>query len=87
MKAFLLSVFVVSASFGFICLFHATRVQSETLRIFSKDQSTVSKVAKIIVESPLYIKTTRFVGVFAWIIALASWVVLMYVRRVAVGMR
>jgi hypothetical protein len=85
MNIFLLSVFVISASFGFICLFHAARVKSIMLQICSRDQSTIFQIAKIIAESPLYILTIRLGGVVAWIIAAASCVALMH--RLANGIQ
>jgi hypothetical protein len=70
-------VFVISASLGFICLFHAARVQSVMLRICSKDEATIFQIAKIIVESPLYMKALRFGGIVVWIIAAGSYIALM----------
>jgi len=75
MNVFLLSVFVITASFGFICLFHADRVQSVMLRI-CKDESTIFQIARIIVESPLYIMALRVGGTAAWILAFASFIAL-----------
>jgi hypothetical protein len=84
-NAFLLSVFAISASLGFICLFYAARVQSVMVRICNKNQSTIFLMAKIIVESPFYVLTVRFGGVVAWIIAVASYVGLMH--RLGNGIR
>jgi hypothetical protein len=85
MNTFFISVFAISASFGFLCLFYAARVQSMMVRICSKNQSTIFMMAKIIVESPLYILTVRFGGVVAWIIAVAPYVGIMH--RLGNGIR
>ena len=85
MNTFFISVFAISASFGFICLFYAAKAQSVMVRICNKNQSTIFQLAKIIVASPLYIMTVRFGGVVAWIIAVATYVGLMH--RLGNGIR
>jgi hypothetical protein len=74
---FLASVFVISACAGFVCLFHAYRVQAVMVRICSKDKFAGFVMAKLIVESPYYIQTLRLAGAVAWFIAAVSYVALM----------
>jgi hypothetical protein len=87
MNVFLLAVFIISATLGFMCLSHAARVQSVLLRIFNKDQFTLFRIARIIVESPIYILTVRVGGLVAWIVAVASYVALLHLHRALNGIR
>src|SRR5713101_2223712 len=69
---FLALIFVISAGFGFLCLFHAYKVQAAMLRIRNKHRFFGLWIWRWVVESPYYILVIRMVGVVAWLSALAA---------------